>query len=533
MRALNDVYDKTKLSDEKKAELKAALKKSFPQYAENDTGRTEVIKMENINTAVNGNKIRVHSRKVAPAIVAAALVLVAGGALIHRVVQVRAYMGGDPNAPASQTQDGGNNNDAAGFIDDMDSEQAHAAKEMFCAAASVLADITASNDIAVFDDSLKVTREMLLNTRDVSEEHKHGIVTETEFVRKIDEMLRLGGVGDTLDAADYDFEITFASDENGDLLPKYVFVYPDNSHSTFYSYPMYSDDSGNDADDGNYYVMQNSIEDAKALYALACEVYENCVASGRSVSAEEVSLKNFSYDENYQPFGGEDFVTPEIFAHELHDFDGGGSVGLQVNEGGGVNYRIVFETEDGVTAIGVKSATIATTWNGKMQSFTYPEEAAIKDTSADLTDIVESSSSIEVNDGEIRVPDVIGMKLEDAEKAIGDLGIKYVTVEMNYDEGEYGVCLGVHPDVGSIVDPEGYITIYHRREEKGYPADTFLQEVIGMQEAAAVLKAKKMHYNVSTTKAAGELGVVVDAEYSINDVGVKSVSLYIGDGSDG
>ncbi|WP_295157087.1 hypothetical protein, partial [uncultured Ruminococcus sp.] len=214
MKTVKDMYDKTKLSDIKKAELKAALKKQFPQYDESVKDRTEVINMENNVITATGKNIKVHSRRFAPAIAAAALVVVAGGAFIHRVIQVRTYMGGEPNTPAAQTQEDESHEEAAGFIEDYDSDEAHAAKEIYCAAIAVLTEVTGSDEIALIDDNVKITREMLLTAREESEEHKPGIITETEYIRKIDDLLRSGNVGDVLDAAKYDFEITFRTDEN-------------------------------------------------------------------------------------------------------------------------------------------------------------------------------------------------------------------------------------------------------------------------------------------------------------------------------
>ena len=475
MKTVKDMYDKTKLSDIKKAELKAALKKQFPQYDESVKDRTEVINMENNVITGSGKNIKVHSRRFAPAIAAAALVVVAGGAFVHRMVMVRSYIEDEPNAPAAQTDgEGGENTEYSGYINDLDSDEACAAKEIFCAASAVLADIAETDDIAVFDDSLKITREMLLTTREESEEHKPGIITETEFIREIDDLLKSGNVGDVLDAAKYDFEITFRTDENGELAVDYAFIYADSAHDGFYSYPIFTEDEKSYSyGDGSVYIMQYNESDAKELWNEACEVFDKCERSGKTVSAQDVSLKDYN-DENYSAFDNSDVVTPEIFAYELCTVNGStDSVGWLVNQGGGINYRIEFETEDGVTAIGVKRATIATMDRGKMESFTYPPKEAVNNTSEEYPSDDAADTTSKDSEGYLVVPDVIGMKLEDAEMAISKLGVCYVVGEMDFEDGEDGVCFKVYPDVGSVIDKGTDLRLYFKKSQSEDTAESF------------------------------------------------------------
>ena len=75
MSAIKNMYGKTKLSEDKKAELKAALGERYPQYAESRTYKTEGIRMN--DTKINGNSGQVKvSRKWRNGAIIAAVVMV-------------------------------------------------------------------------------------------------------------------------------------------------------------------------------------------------------------------------------------------------------------------------------------------------------------------------------------------------------------------------------------------------------------------------------------------------------------------------
>ena len=76
---INNMYDRISLSDAKKAELKAMLKKNFPQYADNISGETEVITMENKEITSSSGQARVRSRWLTGGVAAAAAIVMAAG----------------------------------------------------------------------------------------------------------------------------------------------------------------------------------------------------------------------------------------------------------------------------------------------------------------------------------------------------------------------------------------------------------------------------------------------------------------------
>lgn len=80
MSEIKDFFSDLSLPDEKKAELKSALKAKYPQYAENDKGTTEVFRMENNNIEINRAQAKVRSKWLTGGAVAAAaaLLLVVG-----------------------------------------------------------------------------------------------------------------------------------------------------------------------------------------------------------------------------------------------------------------------------------------------------------------------------------------------------------------------------------------------------------------------------------------------------------------------
>ena len=83
MSAIKDLYGKTKLSDEKKAELKTALGQQFPQYA-SIADKTEVIGMNDNTIKENSGRIKVRSKLRTGAVIAAAAVVAVIGGIYNR-----------------------------------------------------------------------------------------------------------------------------------------------------------------------------------------------------------------------------------------------------------------------------------------------------------------------------------------------------------------------------------------------------------------------------------------------------------------
>ncbi len=123
--SLNGYFDKTVLSEDKKTEIKNALRQKFPQYTE---VKTQTDKSDEIikNTEPLKSSAKVKSRRLASGIAiaaAAAIMITAGGAYIYKAGQEDI-----PTAPSAQDVD----------VDYYDRQ----AKELYTASQTVLAELS-------------------------------------------------------------------------------------------------------------------------------------------------------------------------------------------------------------------------------------------------------------------------------------------------------------------------------------------------------------------------------------------------------
>ena len=173
MSAIKDLYGKTKLSDEKKAELKTALGQQFPQYA-SIANKTEVIGMNDNTIKENSGRIKVRSKlRTGAVIAAAAVVAVIGGMKLARDQYIERSL----IQPAGQGEDNytTDREDSVkedyspqeGYIADADKTIRGNTKTIFNSACEAYADlIDSTGDELVLGEEKMIAREMVRKSRE-------------------------------------------------------------------------------------------------------------------------------------------------------------------------------------------------------------------------------------------------------------------------------------------------------------------------------------------------------------------------------
>ena len=147
MSAIKNMYGKTKLSEDKKAELKAALGERYPQYAESRTYKTEGIRMN--DTKINGNsgqvKVSRKWRNGAIIAAAAALMLTVGMKLASEVYEKKAErINVSPAGQVEDSREGQVKEDVTTddeYIEDADMEMRGVAKTIYNSVCEAYADL--------------------------------------------------------------------------------------------------------------------------------------------------------------------------------------------------------------------------------------------------------------------------------------------------------------------------------------------------------------------------------------------------------
>lgn len=270
MSVIKDRYDRLELSDEKKAELKRTLSESFPEYAETKIGRTEVIIMENEKITNNAGRVKVRSKfgvGVAAA-AAAALLLTVGISAASRI-----DVGTSPAGEQTEY-----NGAQSGYIDDRESSYTQQAKAVYNCMAVVFADLDTmgySYEHLVGSEGFTITTEDILEARTnetVLGEDKE--IQAQELAAYLDDTAKKDG----LDLGEIDLEIDFSYWKYSAVY--FVFVYPDDSHESFYSYPAY-DTEGLEPE---FYVDENDYEaQAAAVYETMSEIVADLELWGEDV----------------------------------------------------------------------------------------------------------------------------------------------------------------------------------------------------------------------------------------------------------
>lgn len=262
-------YENVRLSDEQKAEIKYALKDRFPQYARTGSKR-EVINIENERITDTGARVKTHSKLKAgiAATAAAALLFTAGVAAIHRT-----ETGISPGS-ANTGYDGRQ----TGYIDDSSSEYFADAKTIY----NHLVETTVGFEvqgIRYVEDCAVINRDTLLAAREqnmICDPQEGSLVNAFELVAMLDENLK---EEEDIDLGELDFEIWI---DTNLMSPQYVFIYPDESRSSWYSYPRYEEK------------QSGYIEDEESEYYMLARTYNNCIA--KIVANSEIN--GISFDED-------------------------------------------------------------------------------------------------------------------------------------------------------------------------------------------------------------------------------------------
>lgn len=270
MSVIKDHYSKTGLSLEKKAELKRALKESFPQYDRPDIGRTEVVIMENERITDTGGRAMVRSKLktgMTAAIAAALLVTVGISAVKHMEFGV---------SPAGEQ---------TGYIDNKDSEYYEQAKTIYNCMYEILAEYEVNgyfNEIRdIADRNEVITRDMIIAARSAGEyqEFTGGVLG---LASRLDDSLKIKGI----DAGSIEFKVDFEGDNVIDFFQMRVYVYPDESHEAFYCYPEPGEENFDEDGNGDY----SHSSDAKTLYNMVCEVVADFDSLGYTLDIENNTI---------------------------------------------------------------------------------------------------------------------------------------------------------------------------------------------------------------------------------------------------
>ena len=194
------------------------------------------------------------------------------------------------------------------------------------------------------------------------------------------------------------------------------------------------------------------------------------------------------------------------------EVDEGAKVDLVVS--GGVGTVVVpdvvgkteSEAEQLLTALGLEVAKSREYYDTVASGTVY---AQVPDAGADAAP--GSTAAILISRGtapaKSTVPDVVGKKQADAEKALADAGFEVTVVDAYSDTVAKGVVGGQLPEAGAKVTPESEVSIYVSLG-KGTAAST-VPDVVGMTEQKAVdaLKAagltSKVYQDFSDTVPAG------------------------------
>ena len=394
MNSIKGFYEKAELSEVKKSELKSALRQRFPQYAENDGGITEVTYMNNMEiNSRNSGRVTVR-RKWTAGIVAAALLLTVGGGMIlaKRAYMQRALAGAEGETEdTAETEVGTNDNDTdpndtedtqkTGYTNKGHKKQQQEAKVLYRSAAVVCSDI--HDNCYEFD----ITEETVVTADDVKAVAGKKLQPQDNKVDKeiFASMLYEEYGGEDISSNYY--EVTFMFDESYNCyLPKYAYIYLDDEHTRFTTYPIYGSVDETQDDPADFSLTRSSA-DAKTLYEEADSVLEKCRAYDVAVMCDTVKSGDFMegpyYDTSFD-YESETVMTAQDFANEIYTLNG---VGYWIIYSGYSSYGIDFETDENGAVTGIKNVKVAFTDGNVMESYSYPEETG--DTVSDDTGFVD------------------------------------------------------------------------------------------------------------------------------------------------
>lgn len=444
------MYGKTKLSEDKKAELKAALGERYPQYAESRTYKTEGIRMN--DTKINGNsgqvKVSRKWRNGAIIAAAAALMLTVGMKLASEVYEKKAErINVSPAGQVEDSREGQVKEDVTTddeYIEDADMEMRGVAKTIYNSVCEAYADLidTLSNEL-VLGEEKKITAEMVRQSRETEIVHEDGKCSALEFAAAMDSNWCMD-----YDLTDYDFAVDFMYDESGTKIVSinYVYVYLDPEHKSFTTYPPYGSMGG---------VTENGIT-RRFSYDSSCakKVYEETEAaiaefteSGKYFTIESINLtdvQNEYYRYNYGDIRENMEEDDKMrFAQALLKE---GSMTMQLLKDSN-NFVIKFTHDSNGNVNGVEKVYVQVFnkdfYNSRDdgERYVYPDEN-------------------KPNEMSITVPDVTGKEYGIALEKLESTGLYADLREMDSDTVPEGIVISTKPEAGIESEFGKYVTVY-------------------------------------------------------------------------
>ncbi|SFD40254.1 PASTA domain-containing protein [Ruminococcus albus] len=452
MSAIKNMYGKTKLSEDKKAELKAALGERYPQYAESRTYKTEGIRMN--DTKINGNsgKVKISRKWRNGAIIAAAaaLMLTVGMKLASEVYEKKAER--IDVSPAGQVEDSREGQvkeeypSQEGYIEDADETIRGNVKTIYNAAYEAYYEMLddTGNELVLGEEKM-ITSEMVRQSRNADIVHEDGKCSALEFAAAMDR--NLGGLDEYF--ADYDYAVDFIFDESGTKVVdiNYAYIYLDSAHKSFCTYPEYGHNGG---------ITENGITKrfsyesscAKKLYEEAEEAIKYYNENGEKFTIDDVNMT--AVDKEYL-YMTDDYVRADIEENDKMRFAkallNDGSMTSQLQKDGN-NFVIKFTHDSNGNVNGVEKVYIEVftdkndyTNNPKTERYVYPDE----------------NKPYEMT---VIVPDVTGKEYHEAFDELELLGLFPAPRKQYSNTVPEGIVISTEPEAGKESVLGRYVTVY-------------------------------------------------------------------------
>jgi hypothetical protein len=443
------MYGKTKLSDKKKAELKAALGERYPQYTESKTHKTEGIRMNDTKINGNGGQVKVSRKWRNGAIIAAAaaLMLTVGMKLASEVYEKKAErINVSPAGQVEDSREGQVKEDVTTddeYIEDADMEMRGVAKTIYNSACEAYADLDTLSNELVLGEEKKITAEMVRQSRETKIVHEDGKCSALEFAAAMDSYWNMD-----YDLTDYDFAADFMFDESGTKIVSinYVYVYLDPEHKNFCSYPEYGS-MGGVTENGITKRFSYDSSCAKKLYEETEAAIAEFTESGKYYTIESINLTDVQ-NEYYRYNDGDIRENMEEddkmrFAQALLKE---GSMTMQLRKDSN-NFVIKFTHDSNGNVNGVEKVYVQVFnkdfYNSRDDSerYVYPDEN-------------------KPNEMSITVPDVTGKEYGIALDELESIGLYADLREMDSDTVPEGIVISTKPEAGKESEFGKYVTVY-------------------------------------------------------------------------
>jgi len=522
------MYGKTKLSEGKKAELKAALGEQFPQYA-SIADKTEVIGMNDNTIKENSGRIKVRSKlRTGAVIAAAAVVAVIGGMKLARDQYIERSL----IQPAGQGEDNfttdredsvkGDYSPQEGYIADADKTIRGNTKTIYNSACEAYADLIdpLSNEL-VLGEEKKITAEMVRQSRETEIVHEDGKCSALEFAAAMDSYWSMD-----YDLTDYDFAVDFMYDESGTKVVgiNYVYIYLDPEHKSFTTYPPYGENGGI-TENGITRRFSYDSSCAKKLYEETEAAIKHYNENGEYFTIDSINMTAASNEYGYLT---DDYVRNDIEENDRMRFVkallNDGSMTMQLRKDGN-NFVIKFTHDSNGNVNGVEKVYVQVfkdeaDENGehKNERYVYPDEN-------------------KPNEMSITVPDVTGKEYHEAFDELELLGLFPAPREQYSNTVPEGIVISTEPEAGKESEFGRYVTINISQGPLGQRI--ILPDVRGKNVNEAVSELESLGFNTTIESINSGIypkGTVADTDPEGEDESEcayergKNVTLYVSTG---